>query len=90
MWATTSWRAPRIGRIRTSVNFRQRFCPTENTNFAWGDQVDDGYDGDGDDTGHRDEDHGDDNGDDDGEDNHGAAAQGGLLRKNNEEEGGLF
>jgi hypothetical protein len=27
-------------RIRPSVNFRQRFCPAENTDTAWGDQVD--------------------------------------------------
>jgi hypothetical protein len=73
-------------RIRTSVNFRQRFCPTENTDLAWGDQVDDWYNGDGDDAGHGDDDHGDNDGDDNGDDDQGAAAQGGLLRKNNEEE----
>jgi hypothetical protein len=27
-------------RIRPPVNFRQRFCPAENTDTAWGDQVD--------------------------------------------------
>jgi hypothetical protein len=27
-------------RIRPSVNFRQRFCPAEDTGTAWGDQVD--------------------------------------------------
>jgi hypothetical protein len=27
-------------RIRPSVNFRQRFCPAEDTGTAWGDKVD--------------------------------------------------